>query len=358
MRHIVVYRPRELADVHVAAWRRLCESDARLSNPFLHPAFTFAVAAVRNDVEVAVLEESGLPVGFFPFQRSAWNIGNPVGGRLSGYQAFVVADGIKWSATELIEGCKLSSWQFEQLVAAQEPFREFHRQYEGSPYLDLSNGYEAYREARRASGSKRILKIESLRRKLEREAGPVRFEFHNPNPALLTTLREWKSNQYRRTGLTDSFSFEWTVALFEHILQNPSDRFSAVVSVVWALERPVAISYALRAGGVLHGCFTGFDEDFSKYSPGSMMLLEIAREAPVNGIRHFELGNGVEYYKHSLASGETMMAQGSVDCGQIVRLMRRGWHSAGRWARSNRFSPLTTAPLKVIRPLREWLSFR
>jgi CelD/BcsL family acetyltransferase involved in cellulose biosynthesis len=193
---------------------------------------------------------------------------------------------------------------------------------------------------------------------LDREAGPVRFEFHNADPALLPTLREWKSNQYRCTGLTDSFSFEWTGALLDHILANPSDSFSAVVSVVWAHQRPVAISHALRAGGILHGCFTGFDDDFSKYSPGSMMLLEIAQAAPENGIRHFELGNGVEYYKHSLASGETMMAQGSVDCAQAVRLMRRGWHSASRWARSNHLSPLTAAPLKVIRPLREWLSFR
>ena len=43
----------------------------QLDNPFFRPEFTQAVAAVRDDVEVAVLEIQQQPVGFFPYQPTA-----------------------------------------------------------------------------------------------------------------------------------------------------------------------------------------------------------------------------------------------------------------------------------------------
>ena len=53
------------------------------------PEFTQAVAAVRGDVEVGVLEERGEPVGFFPFQRSRRNVARPVGGKMSDFQGLI-----------------------------------------------------------------------------------------------------------------------------------------------------------------------------------------------------------------------------------------------------------------------------
>jgi CelD/BcsL family acetyltransferase involved in cellulose biosynthesis len=56
----------EFSRDHIAAWRALQQADPALDSPLFHPEFTRAVAAVRDDVEVAVLEEAGEFVGFFP----------------------------------------------------------------------------------------------------------------------------------------------------------------------------------------------------------------------------------------------------------------------------------------------------
>jgi hypothetical protein len=55
-----------------------------LVSPYLSPEFTQLMAAVRDDVFVAVLEQQGEAVGYFPYQRGALRIGKPVGGVMSG----------------------------------------------------------------------------------------------------------------------------------------------------------------------------------------------------------------------------------------------------------------------------------
>ena len=83
MNRTLVLRPDELTDVHLTRWRQIHESAARFASPYFTPEFTQAVGSVRRDVEVAVLEESGEVVGFFPFQRGLLGFAKPVGGQLS-----------------------------------------------------------------------------------------------------------------------------------------------------------------------------------------------------------------------------------------------------------------------------------
>ena len=342
----------------VAAWSDIQRSDPTLVNPYFCPAFTQAVGAVRDDVEIAILEEEALPVGFFPFQRNKWNSGVPVGGRLSSFQGVVVRENVDWSAEELIRGCGLSSWKFDHLRVDQTTFAPFHRSVEGSPFIDLSEGYDAYRAQRRKAGSKRIVKLESLGRKLEREKGPVRFEWHSDDRQILKTLIDWKSQQLRQTKFADVFAFDWTIALLEHLLDNPSDEFQGLLSVLYVKDRPAAISYALKSRQVLHGWFSGYDRDFYKFSPGSLLILRIAEAAAATGVHRFDLGLGDDPYKEGLMSDATPLAAGSVDCKGMTKVLRKSWHATRRWVQNSPFAPAAQIPAKFVRPVREWLSFR
>ena len=58
-------------------------------SPYLRPEFTQAVAAVRDDIEVAVAERNDEPVAFLPFRRMPWGGGRPAGGWLANFQAIV-----------------------------------------------------------------------------------------------------------------------------------------------------------------------------------------------------------------------------------------------------------------------------
>ena len=227
------------------------------------------------------------------------------------------------TADSIVRGTRLNAWKFDQLDLALSPFASHSREVEGAAYLDLSEGYESYRRSRRAAGSMRIPKVESLYRKLKREAAEVHFEYHSPRPELVSTLVSWKSAQFRETGLTDVLASPWTVKLLDRLLVHSADSFSVVVSALYAGSRPIAISYALATKDMLHGMFIGYDREFSRYSPGSILLLEIARGAAERGIRSFQLGSGGDHYKRSLASGQTPVGIGSVEVRPLARLVRR-----------------------------------
>ena len=110
----------------IRRWEELQRADVRFHIPFARPEFTMAVAAVRTDVEIAVIEEAGEVVGFFPYLRTRWNHGKPVGSRMSDFQAVIVAREANWDMLELVRRCRLKSWSFHQLPADQPEFRPVH----------------------------------------------------------------------------------------------------------------------------------------------------------------------------------------------------------------------------------------
>ncbi len=66
---VTVIPGRDLDAELVRAWTELQVANPDLASPYFAPEFTQAVAAVRDDVEVAVVEERGQIVAFFPFHR-------------------------------------------------------------------------------------------------------------------------------------------------------------------------------------------------------------------------------------------------------------------------------------------------
>jgi CelD/BcsL family acetyltransferase involved in cellulose biosynthesis len=71
---------RDLTAPQLSAWQEIQQSTPLYESPYFRPEFAQAVAAVRSDVEVAVLRDAEKNVGFFPFQRGKLNLGKPVGG--------------------------------------------------------------------------------------------------------------------------------------------------------------------------------------------------------------------------------------------------------------------------------------
>ena len=60
---------KELTPDLVEAWSRRQRAGAEVDSPFFRPEYTLAVAAQRDDVFVAVVEQQGEPVGFLPYQE-------------------------------------------------------------------------------------------------------------------------------------------------------------------------------------------------------------------------------------------------------------------------------------------------
>ena len=150
---ITVIPGRRLTPEHARVWSALQATVQALSSPLLHPEFTVAVAAVRDDVRVGILEQGGRVVGFFPHQRGRLCIGEPVGGWLNDVQGVIAEPGVDWDGVQLMRGCGLAVWKYDRLLASQEPFAPFHVSHPVSEFIDVSRGYEAYLAEKRQGGS-------------------------------------------------------------------------------------------------------------------------------------------------------------------------------------------------------------
>ena len=331
---VKVLNARDLSAAQEARWNELQQRDSHLASPYLCPEFTKAVASVRDDVYIGVMMQGDDTVGFFPFQRGRFGIGKPVGRRLSDFQGAVVARDAEWKPDDLIRGCGLNAWDFDHLIAAQEPFKPYHQAVSSSPFIDLSRGYEVYKEEQRKRGSRRIAKLMGLLRKLEREIGPLRFEAHTDDETILAKVIAWKSAQCRRTGVYDFFGVDWTVSLIRRIHQTRTPNFSGCLSALYAGNQLVAAHMGMRSRVIWHYWFPVYDRAFSQYSPGSLLLMKLVEYCATQGIATIDLGKGDDAYKSSFMSGSVELAEGSVALPSISTTLLRMSRQAERLLRN------------------------
>lgn len=301
---------RELDDGLQARWRELQRRNPDLGSPYFCPEFTLAVAAVRRDVRIVVMEEAGMPVGFFPFQRDWTGAGRAVGAPLSDAHGVIAEPGARWHAASLLRAAGLGTWEFDHLPASQAPFASFRTRLASSPALDLSPGFDAYLAAKREAGSRSLTELGRKRRKLERETGTIRFVEHEWNHRVLDQVFAWKSEQCRRSGTPDFFSWVWTRTLVSRLLETQTERFAGVLSALYSGEHLVAAHAGMRSDRVWHWWFPVYDHAFSAYSPGALLLLDVARSAAATGVEVLELGKGDDDYKRRFANLEIPLSEG------------------------------------------------
>lgn len=357
MTKIHVLKPAELTPDLLAAWSEIQRADPETDSPYFRPEFTLAVADIRDDVRIAVVEAPDGPAGFFPFQTSRLGSGRPVGGRLSDYHGLIAEPDLGLTARQLLRGCGLRSWSFDHLPVSQAAFAGNWIATAESPYLDLSNGFDAYLVERQAQTAD-VKGVPYKMRKLERDYGPVRVELISDDRAAFKTLLGWKSEQYRRTGLSDVFAYEWTGQVVERIWAERSDAFAGWLSTLSVGDRLVAAHFTMRSFGTLHSWFPGYDPEFSKYSPGSLLLYEMARLGSAAGITKLDLGKGTERYKLSFANGHRLLAEGSVNRSRLSRQVDSSWRSLRVWLKTGPLAAPAQASARVLRPVRERFSFR
>jgi CelD/BcsL family acetyltransferase involved in cellulose biosynthesis len=270
------------------------------------------VAAIRDDVRVVVMEDEGRVVGFFPFQRGSLGRGRPVGGHLSDQHGVIGAPDLHFDARALLRAARLTSWEFDHLLAAQAPFAPFHKHRDVSPIVDLTSGYEAYCRSRLDAGSNRIKQTERKARKFEREVGPLRWVPHVPDLAGLDRVFADKSDQCRAAGLPDVFGARWSRELVRRVLETQENGFAGCLSALYVSDELAAVHAGMRSDRAWHWWFPVYEDKYAKYSPGSILLLEVARETARLGLDYLDLGKGEDPYKQSFTNAEIPLSEGRV----------------------------------------------
>lgn len=344
-----VVKPGDLDSSLLARWGELQQADGRLASPCFRPEFALAVGEVRGDTRITVIEDSGEVVGFFPFQRKRFGMGKPLASAISDFHGVVGTRELQVPARELLRGSGLAFWEYDHLLAEGGHISGVSGAPCASPVMDLRDGYEAYCLERRESGSEQIKKNGTLARKLEREHGPIEFQFNDPDRDALDRVIEWKSLQCAESGTTDVFGVRWTRELLDRLHTRKDVAFGGVLSTLRAKGKIVAAHFGMRSATRLHYWFPVYDHEFAKYSPGLTLLLRIAEHAKSNGVEAIDLGKGESFYKSRLANAQVPLLEGRIELSGFVSTATAIWRYAEHWVDSGPVARVVGMPIRAIR---------
>jgi len=329
----------ELSEDLCARWRAIQADNIDLANPFFAPEFTKAVAAVRPETKVAVIEDAGIIQAFLPYHPGKLGFGQPVGEILSDYHGLVAPAEFDMPPKLLLCQTGLVAWDFNHAPATQRVLRPGMKLPSSSPIIDLSAGYAAYLDAHRSAKNELMRKY----RRLEREVGPVRFVDRSEDKGLLEMCLNLKSRQYVRTGVRDIFVTPWMRDLIFALQNTRSDGLTGILSILFAGDKVVSLHFGMRSATVWHWWFPAYDTAYAKYSPGVLLLLKMAETCKETGVTSIDLGQGNAHYKMRLSNGSHPLMVGSIERASAQVVARTGIHSLRKIVRESPLGPIWRA---------------
>ncbi len=310
---IKVFPARDLPHDLFSMWVQIQESVPELASPFFRPEFTQAVARVRDDAFVAVIDDGA---AFFSFQRGARGAGRPVGGAMSDYHGLIAPPANGYDVAMIVRECGLSSWQFENVPADQPGFRPWSNAEADSLFVDVTRIGQLW-------SGKWLTDFNRKRRTLESKLGKLELELESSDLSVLDLCMDWKSAQYRRTGQFDLFETDWARQVLQQLAAHRSQPFAGVLSVLRAGGQPIAAHFGIRSSSVWHHWFPAYDLEYKRYSPGLLLLTGMIERASELGIKVLDFGRGEYDYKLRVANGRTAILSGCVTNGPAFFAFRQ-----------------------------------
>ncbi|MEM9412771.1 MAG: GNAT family N-acetyltransferase [Planctomycetota bacterium] len=294
-------------------WLRMHRQDPRFDSPYYHPEFVRAVAAVRDDVEIAVFEnESNQTVAVFPLQRISEHVADPIGGRMNDYHGLIAAQDTIIDIPNIMDRLNLQRFRFHALSQNFPGFDSYTFEKLPSYFVDIGDGFDEYQHwlNRHSSTIKRLpQKIRSL----ARNVGPVKFEFETFNANVVEQMIELKRKKYQKTKTFDILSVDWAANLLREIAKMNGEKFRGITSALWAGEKLIAAHVGMISDHILHYWFPSFDPHFNKYSPGLQLMLNTIKSAAKADIKRIDMSYGQSEFKDKFCNGSNYVNFGVVD---------------------------------------------
>ena len=294
----------EMDDTTVSAWSEIQSSEGIFASPFFHPCFTVAVGMVRADSYVGIIRDGGKLVGFFPFHSNECGEGRAIAYGTSDYQGVIVRRHAEWAIEDVLQLCGLKSWRYDHLVD-QPQIERYNCSQADSPVVDLSDGFSAYEDDRIRARCRWISKVEKTQRKIKSTYGDLRFILHDTDARAFWQILDWKRDQYIKSGQPEGFCAAWETGLLDAIysMGHAPSNFRGVLSTLYVGDTLVAGHFGMISNSVWHWWYPSYNPKFSRFSPGLMLILEIAKAASQVGVDRIDLGKGEEPYKKRLQNG-------------------------------------------------------
>lgn len=317
--------PQELDAACIRQWEALRQSNPLYASPFYSPHFARAVGEVRRDAQVAIFEQDGQIVGFLPFHLVRDRIAKPIGGHINDYHGAILAPGLRFSGSGLLESAGIHAYDFNHLPAQLGGGAHAVDAGDGSPQMDLRGGYDDCVAAKGDSWKRGHRDMARKARKMARELGPISFQFASTSAELFEHHAAMRNALYRRIGQRENYGIGWAGEVLRRLREGNYPGLRSVLNVLFAGSRPVAAHFGLVSCGVMHWWFPAFKTAAHRYSPGLQLIDHCARQAAAEGIVTIDFGKGHDRYKLLFADRSVPMLRGSI-CGQqtLTRHTRAG----------------------------------
>jgi CelD/BcsL family acetyltransferase involved in cellulose biosynthesis len=317
--------PHELDAESIGRWEQLRSGNPVYASPFYSPHFARAVGAVRRDAQVAIFEQHGQIVGFLPFHRVRERIAKPIGGHFNDYHGAILAPGLALSDPGLLEAAGIQAYDFDHLPLQLGSGTDSIDAGQTSPWMDLQDGYAACVAAKGDSWKRGYRDMARKARKMERELGPIRFEFASGSAETFELHAAMRNALYQRMGQRADYCSGWEGEVLRALREANFPEFRSTLNVLYAGNVPVAAHFGLISRGVMHWWFPAYDLAAQRYSPGLQLIDHCARHAAGEGIAAIDFGKGEDRYKSLFADYSTPMLKGAAcSNGSLAACARSG----------------------------------
>ena len=333
--HATVERYDALSASDVEAWRDLCSQHADYDSALLSPEFAHIVSNVRDDVRIIRINEGDALRAVMPVHLRPDGLARPLGTPFADYSGPVLSSKLEHSLSDVLQMTGIAAFASP---AVPDPWSRVHcrdagMQDDETVYSHVirasGDNADSLLETQRAQHSKRFKNVRRLRNQLEREAGPVRFEWGNPDAKALEALYQYKSEQFRQSGYVDLIHATKARELLDAVARGPY----AFMTSLWIGENLISGHFGVRVGAAFHPWIAAFNPAFAHFSPGNILLLSVLEQIHAMDLRIYDLANGHDHYKKYFANAyraawpvfETGAGIGAVR----HRLGRLAWKIAG-----------------------------
>jgi len=326
---VELFRYADLSAETIGVLTQIRNAAARFDSPFFDLEFARQVSLVREDTRIAVVSDDNGLAGFWAMQVRPDKWARPIGATFSDWHGPVMRkDLFGVDPAHILDLCGLKGMtvnglQLEGLVLAVEG--------ETVPIGQATIGHggaEEFLTNQRECFPKYAKNIRRAERMVERDFGGLFFTADDPSDEALNWTLESKSAQYRATGFHDVLKPDWAQALMRNLHACRTPGFGGRLSTLRFGDRLVAAELDLVSDQTIHGWITVFDDEYSRYSPGHLLIRNVICDAERTGHTTIDVGGGDSAYKKYYWTYSVLADAGIVRASHGMRPLAGSWRIA------------------------------
>jgi CelD/BcsL family acetyltransferase involved in cellulose biosynthesis len=282
------------------------------ASPFLRPGWfeAWAAAFAAAPVRVLVAREDGRLAGVVPFLSRRGALLSPTNWHTPVFGPVAESERAREALANALVARRAARVDLA-LVDSADPSLDALRRAAGarghrvlervamrSPYVPLQGDFDAYRETLPRKLRKELGR---LGRRLDDE-GSVEYAFEDGSERLEELLDEGfavEGSGWKSESGTAIVSGAETHRFYGDVARWAAARGTLVLAFLRLDGRPIAFDLCIEEAGAVHVLKGGFDADYRRFGPGSLLTAKSIERAYSRGLRSYELLGADDEYKRA-----------------------------------------------------------